>query len=179
MGSPSEPSHQHSMPFADALDAGIQAIGRVFAWSYVLLVAVIILQVVLRYGFNQGLVMLEELQWHLYALGVMFGVSYAQTTNSHIRVDLFHMRMSRRRQAWVEVLGILFLLLPFVYVVLSNSFGFVYDAWRINESSAAPTGLPWRWLIKSVIPLSFALLGLAACARLLRELHFLFHRPAH
>lgn len=158
-----------NVPIADFLDKIVLSVGKVFAWSYVLLMLVIITQVVLRYGFNHGLVMLEELQWHLYAVGVMFGVSYAQVTNSHIRVDLFHMRLSTRAQRLWEIFGILFLMFPFVYVVLDASFPFVYDAWRINESSASPTGLPYRWIIKSAIPLSFGLLFLAGLSRLIRD----------
>jgi len=151
------------------MDKIVLSVGKVFAWSYVLLMAVIILQVVLRYGFNHGLVVLEELQWHLYAVGVMFGVSYAQVTNSHIRVDLFHMRLSTRAQHLWEIFGILFLMFPFIYVVFDASLPFLYDSWRINESSASPTGLPYRWIIKSVIPLSFGLLFLAGLSRLIRD----------
>lgn len=159
-----------SVPLADLLDRIVLSVGKVFAWAYVLLMLVIIVQVVLRYGFNHGLIVLEELQWHLYAVGVMFGVSYAQVTNSHIRVDLLHMRLSIRAQRLWEVFGILFLLFPFVWVVFDASLGFVYDAWRIGESSASPSGLPYRWLIKAVIPVSFFLLFLAGLSRLLRDL---------
>lgn len=157
-------------PIADFLDSIVLAAGKIFAWTYVVLMAVIITQVVLRYGFNHGLVLLEELQWHLYAVGVMFGISYAQVTNSHIRVDILHMRFSRRAQHIWEILGILLLMMPFIYVVFDGSLPFVYDSWRINESSASPTGLPYRWLIKSVIPISFGLLFIAALARLIREI---------
>jgi len=162
-------SHKVDSAIADKLDNIVLAAGKIFAWSYVVLMLVIIVQVVLRYGFNQGMVVLEELQWHLYAIGVMFGVSYAQVTNSHIRVDLIHMRLSRRAQHLWEIFGILFLMFPFIYVVLDASLPFVYDSWRINESSASPTGLPFRWLIKAVIPLSFGLLFIAGLSRLIRD----------
>lgn len=157
-----------TVPLATFLEKIVLGSGRLFAWAYVALIVVIMLQVVLRYGFNHGLVLLEELQWHLYAVGVMFGVSYAQVTNSHIRVDLFHATLSARARHCWEIFGIVFLLFPFIYVVFDSSLPFVYDAWRIGESSAAPTGLPYRWVIKSVIPLSFALLFLASLARLIR-----------
>ncbi|MFG1488246.1 hypothetical protein ABMA58_03220 [Oceanospirillum sp. HFRX-1_2] len=66
-----------NVPLSDFLDKIVLSAGKIFAWAYVVLMVVIIVQVVLRYGFNHGLVVLEELQWHLYAVGVMFGVSYA------------------------------------------------------------------------------------------------------
>lgn len=162
------------VPLADALDRFIQRIGLTIGWVFVLLVAVIILQIVLRKGFSSGLIVLEELQWHLYATGVMFGLSYAQTTNSHIRVDLFYTSFRAKTKRIIEVIGILTLILPFIAIVFLHSLDFVADSWRINEHSDAPSGLPWRWLIKSVIPLSFALLALAVVSRLIRDLTLLF-----
>ncbi|UTW13006.1 TRAP transporter small permease subunit [Marinobacterium rhizophilum] len=159
-----------AVPLADTIDRLIQRITLGIGWSFVLLVLVIILQVTLRKGFSQGLIALEELQWHLYAIGVMFGLAYAQTTDAHIRVDLFHGRFRTRSKRLIEILGILFLLLPFIGVIFLHSLDFLYDSWRINESSSAPSGLPWRWLIKGVIPVSFALLALAVLSRLYREI---------
>ena len=154
----------------DQVDGLIRGIGRWLAWVYLLLMAVILLQVVLRYGFGHGLVALEELQWHLYAIGVMFGVSYAQVLDAQVRVDPLRGRLSDNAKRWIEVLGILFLALPFVVVVQVHSMDFVADAWRTAERSAAPLGLPARWVIKAVIPVSFGLLGIALMIRLTREL---------
>ncbi|GGB88032.1 C4-dicarboxylate ABC transporter [Marinobacterium zhoushanense] len=161
------------VPLADGIDRLINRIGLGVAWVYVLLVLVIILQVVLRKGFAHGLIALEELQWHLYAVGVMFGLSYAQVTNSHVRVDLFYTRFSTTTKRVIEVLGILLLVMPFLVITFLHSLDFVADSWRINEHSSAPSGLPWRWLIKSSIPLTLALLGLAMISRLIRELTLL------
>lgn len=162
------PNHVR-VPVADALDNMVRRIGHVFCWANALLIAVIILQVTLRYGFNNGLVMLEEAQWHLYAIGVMFGLSYAQVNDAHIRVDVVYMQLSDRTQRIIEIVGICLFVLPFIYVVLSHSLDFVADSWRTSERSDAPLGLPARWAIKSVIPLSFGLLGLSAVSRLIRD----------
>jgi TRAP-type mannitol/chloroaromatic compound transport system permease small subunit len=131
------------------------------------------LQVILRKGFASGLIALEELQWHLYSVGVMFGLAYAQTTNSHIRVDLFYSRLRARTKRIIEVLSIVTLVLPFVVIIFLHSLDFVAEAWRVNEGSEAASGLPWRWLIKGVIPASFALLALAVVSRLIRDLTLL------
>jgi TRAP-type mannitol/chloroaromatic compound transport system permease small subunit len=63
--------------------------------------------------------------------------------------------------------------MPFIVVIFLHSLDFVADSWRINEHSDAPSGLPWRWLIKSVIPVSFGLLGLAVISRFIRDLTLL------
>ncbi len=141
-------------------------------WTNGLLIIVIIVQVFLRYGLGTGKVYLEELQWHLYAVGIMFGTSYAVTLNSHIRVDIVHANMSDKWRSRWELFGIFFLLLPFAVMVFHHSLDFVWEAIRLNERSDAPSGLPFRWIIKSVIPLSFALLVTAVISRAIRIMHF-------
>ncbi len=81
---------QLEVPISRWLNRGIQKIAETSAWLNVVLIGVILLQVVLRYGFNNGLVPLEELMWHLYATAFMFGIAYAITRDSHIRVDIIH-----------------------------------------------------------------------------------------
>ena len=154
---------------ANVIDKVILTIGSILSWGAVILVFVIILQVVLRYGFRSGLIVLEELQWHLYAVGVMFGLSYAQVKDSHIRVDIMHMKFSDTTKRIIEILGILILLLPFCWVLFYHSLDFVADSWRVNERSDAPLGLCCRWAIKTVIPLSIGLLALAAISRIMHD----------
>lgn len=151
-------------------------LGRLASGLNLILVGVVLAQVVMRYGFNRGLVPLEELMWHLYATAFMLGLSYALVRDAHVRVDLLHARGSLRAQARVEVLGILLLLLPFAFVVFHHSLYWVAESWRLGESSQNPTGLPYRWLIKGVIPLSFGLLLLAAVGRLWQMLPVAFGR---
>lgn len=162
------PVDQPRVPIADGIDAFIRNTGYVLCWLNAILIVVIIVQVVLRYGFGTGDPKLEELQWHLYAAAVMFGISYAQVTNSHIRVDVIAMRLSPRTLRLWEVFGIVVFVMPFIYVVFVHSLDFLAEAWRLNERSDAPTGLPWRWAIKAVIPISFAMLALAILSRLIR-----------
>lgn len=161
----------NSLKICDSLDKFVMGIGHVAMWANCILVFVIILQVILRYGFGQGLVTLEELQWHLYAVGIMFGASYAMTLDSHIRVDIVHARLSKKWQDRWDLFGIVFLLLPFVIIIFHQSLDFVYESWRVGERSDAPMGLPFRWLIKSVIPASFGLLIISVISRALRIIH--------
>jgi TRAP-type mannitol/chloroaromatic compound transport system permease small subunit len=163
-------SNQEQVPnkFCDTLDAGIRGIGHTIMWTNVVLIFVIILQVILRYGFGHGLVILEELQWHLYALGIMFGASYSQMLDSHIRVDIIHARLSDKWKMRWDLFGTVVLLLPFIFVIFHQSLDFVHEAWRVNERSDAPLGLPWRWAIKAVIPISFGLLFVATVSRAVR-----------
>lgn len=166
---------KYRIPIVDALNGFVRGVGSIFAWANVILICVILTQVILRYGFNSGLVPLEELMWHFFAVAFMFGLSFAITNDSHIRVDIIHMRLSRKNQHRWEIFGILFFLLPFILIVFSHSLEWVAYSYGVNETSANPTGLTHRWIIKSVIPLSFAMLFIAAIARLIREVALLLH----
>lgn len=170
--SPSVPIYLH-------LENGITAVSKYIAWTNLLLVAVIIIQVIMRKVFSNGQITLEELQWHLYATAVMFGTAYAQVTNLHVRVDLFYHNFSERKKAVMDLLGMIFLAMPFVIIVILHSYDFAYESWRVNESSSSPSGLPFRWIIKSVIPVSFTLLLLSIVAKVLRTLDTLFKGEQH
>ncbi|MDJ0739551.1 MAG: TRAP transporter small permease subunit [Gammaproteobacteria bacterium] len=169
------PTLQYHIPVVAFLNAIVRRIAETTAWFNVILIGVIVAQVVMRYGFNKGLVPLEELMWHLYAVAFMFGMAYAVTNDSHIRVDLVHMALPKRTQHVFEILGILLLLMPFLWIVFDHSLGWTLEAYRVNESSANPTGLPYRWLIKAVVPITMVLIFIAALARLIQEVSLLLH----
>lgn len=154
---------------ADSIDSFIKKVSHSIAWVYVLLVLVIMTQVILRKGFASGQIWLEELQWHLYAIGVMFGLAYAQVNNAHVRVDLFYANFSRRTKYVIDIIGIIFFVLPFIYIIYIHSLDFVADAWRTGEGSESPSGLPYRWFIKSAIPASMLFFALSSLSRLLRD----------
>jgi TRAP-type mannitol/chloroaromatic compound transport system permease small subunit len=168
-------ANEYRIPIVDFLNGIVRRIAETTAWLNVVLIGVIVLQVVLRYGFNHGLVPLEELMWHLYAVAFMFGMAYAVTNDSHIRVDVVHMALPKRAQHVFEILGILILLMPFLWIMFDHSLGWVLEAFRINESSQNPTGLPYRWIIKAVVPITMVLLFMAALARLIQEFMLLTH----
>lgn len=151
---------------------------RIVSWVWFVLIMVIVVNVVMRYAFGQGRIEFEELQWHLYAIGFLLGLATCMSSDSHIRVDVLHDRLPRKSQAWIELYGLLLLFLPFVLMVLIFSFPFVQYSWSIAEVSDAPGGLPFRWVIKSVLPLGMILLLAAGLRRLLRVSSFLFGAPA-
>jgi len=160
--------------FSRTIDSGINRIGRIVSWVWLALLIVIVANVTLRYVFGEGRVEFEEIQWHLYSLGFLVGLSFAYSSDNHIRVDVLHERLSPRRKAWIELYGILLLLLPFLTLVIVFSLPFVADSFRFGEISQAPGGLPYRWAIKAVLPIGFFLLLLATLSRLSRVWTFLF-----
>lgn len=155
---------------ANKLSAFIKGSAIIFCWSYGILIVAILGNVILRYGFSNGLIIFEEIQWHLYAIGMMFGLSYAEITNSQVRVDIVADSLRRRTVYKWEIFGALIFVFPFLFVVIFNGFEYVSDSYRVNESSNSPLGLPYRWAIKAVIPASFILLGIAVLSRLLHNI---------
>ncbi|KIX12758.1 TRAP transporter small permease subunit [Dethiosulfatarculus sandiegensis] len=150
------------------MDNFITRVGHITAWLNVVLIAVIIVQVVLRYAFEMGMVSLEEMQWHLYAVLIMLGLSYDVVHDGHIRLDLLHRKFSKRTKERVEFFGLLFLVAPMVVVIFIHGLDYVGTSIRVGESSDSPLGLPYRWIIKSFIPISMALLGVATVSRMIR-----------
>jgi len=158
------------------LDKIVYKIGATISWLSLILIAVIVLQVFLRYTFSINFIQLEELQWHLYATVVMFGLSFAMVNHSHVRVDILRVHFSARLQRKIEIFGILLLMVPFMFIVIDYGYDLTREALRVNESSDSPEGLPYRWIIKSVMPISFILLFISSISRVIRHISFLLNK---
>lgn len=91
--------------FSRRVDGWILRLGETLSWVWLALMVVIVLNVLLRYVFGEGRIELEELQWHLYAVGFMTALSLAVTTDDHVRVDLIHERLPLHLRAWIELYG--------------------------------------------------------------------------
>ena len=159
------------------LDAVISAIGKSASWLWIVVTGVIIYAVVGRYAFGMGSVTLEEVQWHLAGAGWLLGLGYTLVTDDHVRVDVIHERLSLKGQAWIELFGLVFLLLPFLVLAVYEMIPYAVSSWEQGETSQAPAGLPYRWILKGVLALSFGLLIVAALSRLLKVTALLFGFP--
>ena len=129
-------------PFSKRIDPVLVAIGNGISWIWVLLLAVIVCNVVLRYAFGEGRVEFEEIQWHLYSVGFMLGLGYALQADAHMRVDVLHERLRPRTQAWIELYGSILFVLPFVALMLIYGAHFVADSFLTNEVSARQAACP-------------------------------------
>ena len=136
------------------------------------MVALTIYDVAMRYLFRDGSVALQELEWHLFALVILFGAAYTLKHGDHVRVDLIYSspRLSERQRQVIDVLGNLLFLLPFSAMIIWTSIPFAYDAFIHQEISPDPGGLSHRWIIKAAIPSGFALLALQGVADTIRGL---------
>ncbi len=143
----------------DALNEGI---GKFIAWFVLAMVFVTFLVVVLRYGFNFGRIALQESITYMHALIFMLAGAYTLKHNEHVRVDIFYHDMSIKNKAKVDFFGTLFLLLPFTVFIFWISFDYVSSSWKLLESSREAGGLPFVYILKTLIPIMAALLFLQA-----------------
>ncbi|VFM99176.1 MAG: TRAP-type mannitol/chloroaromatic compound transport system, small permease component [Candidatus Kentron sp. G] len=113
---------------------------------------------IMRYFFHTGSIALQEMEWHMFSLLFLFGISYALKEDGHVRVDLVYSRLSPRARASINLLGTFFFLIPLSVLIIQGSLPFVGDAYELGEKSGDPGGLTHRWLIKAMIPISFLVL---------------------
>ncbi|MGI9464869.1 MAG: TRAP transporter small permease subunit [Aestuariivirgaceae bacterium] len=157
------------------IDRFVVVIGEVFHWIWVALLVVIIFNVVLRYAFSRGMIELEELQWYLYGVGWLMGLSYTFVFDGHVRVDVLHDRLSYRNKLRFELIGLLLLFLPFIVFVIVCALPFVELSWTTNERSTSANGLPARWLVKGFLLLGFVFLALTGISRLIKVVVSMVH----
>ncbi len=150
------------------LDKIVQTIGEGSSWIWTVLMLLIVAQVIQRYVLGLGSIQIEEAQWHLFAIGFMLGLSLAELRERHVRIDVLADNLPVRARLWIEMTGILVLLLPLCIFAIWWSVPYVLESWKVNEVSAAPGGLPYRYLLKGVITVAFLLLAMVGVSRLSR-----------
>ncbi len=161
---------------ADGIDRAIAAIGRAVAWLALCVVLVQFAVVVLRYAFGIGSIWLSELVIYGHAALFMLAAAWTLQVGGHVRVDIFYADASPRTKAMVDLVGALILLLPFMAVIAWFAVPYVARSWALWERSRETSGLPFVYLLKTLIPL-FALLmalqGVSQAIRAARMLHAL------
>ncbi|MGR3376545.1 TRAP transporter small permease subunit [Salipiger abyssi] len=153
-----------------ALDAVLNAISRVASYALLALVVVVVFDVATRRFFQMGSTQLQEAEWHLHTILIMGVLGTTYIHNRHVRIDLLHAGFSPRTRALVELAGILLLLLPFCAVTGYYAVNFAWTSFIRGEVSQSIDGLPFRWAIKSMLPLGITLVALAGLSRVLRSI---------
>ncbi len=143
--------------------------GKIAAFLVIALTLLIVYDASMRYLFHSGSVALQELEWHIYDLIFLLGLSYTLKHDKHVRVDIFYTRFSKKTKAIINILSQIFLILPFVALVLYVSWDFVLMSYSQHEGSSDPGGLCCRYIIKSGVILAFILLGLQSISEIYKN----------
>lgn len=159
------------------LEAFIDTTGRAISWLTLALVLIMVGVVILRFGFDVGWVWLQESTNYLHAFIFMLGAAYTLKHDGHVRVDILYRKLSLRGQAWVDLLGTVFLLLPMCGFIFFVSWDVVITSWQQLEPSQRTGGLDFAYLLKSSMLIMPLLMGIQGIAVVIQKAQFL-RQPA-
>lgn len=141
----------------------VDVVGVCTSWIALVIVGLMATNVLLRYLFSVGTVWSQELEWHLLVPLILFGMTYALRHGEHVRVDILYARFSERAKVYVDLMSAV-LVIAISALIIWFAVKYVLQAYVIDEGSPDPGGIPHRYLIKSLIPIGFALLLLQGIA---------------
>jgi len=160
-------------------------VGRGVSWVTTLMVAVVFVDVVMRYLFATSFVFTQELEWHLFGFIFLIGAGYTLLHDGHVRVDIIYQKLSPKAQAWINLVGCTLFMLPGCLLIIYTSISFVADAiYVVNqtpqaghsaitfvwEGSPDPGGIPLRFLLKACIPVGFVLFLMQGASLFIKSL---------
>ena len=159
--------HKAPLVIAERIESVIDLFGKVASWLTLSIVLLIVINVILRYSMSLGSVWAQELEWHLLAAMILFGISFSLLRGDNVRVDLFYANYTPQKKYIVDLVSAILTIIIAVFFV-KLSINYVGQSFSIGEKSPDPGGIPMRWLVKSLIPIGFSLLALQGFAEMLR-----------
>jgi TRAP-type mannitol/chloroaromatic compound transport system permease small subunit len=171
--------HRLATATADRIDWAVAAIGRAAMWLSLLLVLLQFTVVVMRYVFGIGSIWLAESIIYGHAAMFMLAAAWTLQEDGHVRVDVFYANATPRTKAWVDLFGSVLLLLPFAAVIVWFAVPYVVRSWVLLERSRETSGLPFVYLLKTLIPLFALLLALQGIGQAIRAALVIAAEPDH
>jgi len=150
------------------IDAFVDFVGRSTSWLALGIALVMGANVLLRYAFSYGFIWAQELEWHIFVPICLFGMSYALLHGEHVRVDVLFQYFKPRNKHLVDVISA-FISMAFCVIVIWLSIPYVYQSWSIGEGTSNPGGIEYRYIVKSVIPIGFAILFLQSLSEAIKN----------
>ncbi len=149
-----------------AVDNGLGAISKACGWvasvAFILMMLNVFYDVVARYAFDEVSIGMQEMEWHLYSVVFLMGIPYAMRTDGHVRVDVWYAGRSETLKAWINLVGALLFALPIAVLIAWLGWDYMLESYRMGEGSGDPGGLPYRFIVKGLIPFSSFFLAVAS-----------------
>ena len=158
------------MALADCIDRLNSAVGRAVAWLALVVVLLQFALVIARYLFGLGSIWATETVIYAHATLFLLAAAWTLRAGGHVRVDVFYAEASPRTRAKIDLLGSVLLLLPFALVLVWLSVPYAKRSWAILERSQETSGLPFVFVLKTLIPLFAVLMALQGVAQAIRAL---------
>jgi len=147
--------------------------GDFSGWMAFILVILVGLNVFFRYVFNINFNALAELEWHLFTLIFLLCGASNILSNKHVRVDVFYHKFSEKTKHIIDLVGHLIFLVPWCILGIFTCYNYASNSFYINESSSNPGGLPFVYILKFVVVLSFLLLLLQSISEVIKSVKFI------
>ena len=154
------------------IDVLNERIGKLSSWLILLAVVICTVNALIRYAFNLSSNAWLEIQWYLNSAMFLLVASYTLKLNAHVRIDVIAGRLSSRTQAWIDIFGSVFMMLPAVLIIAWYSLPSLENSFQLHEMSSDSGGLV-RWPVRFLIPLSFGLLALQGASEIIKRAAFL------
>ncbi len=152
-----------------------ERIGRWVSWLNLVLILLICFDVLFRYAFHTTHAWIMELEWQLFALIFLLGGAFTLARDKHVRVDVFYIRLPEKAKAIINIAGYLLLLTPWCLLMIYTGGKYAHHAFETMEGSPNPGGLPYYFIIKSMIVIGFALLLIQGIVEMILEFKKLQH----
>jgi TRAP-type mannitol/chloroaromatic compound transport system permease small subunit len=153
---------------AGGIDAFTDLVGRATSWLALGIALVMGANVLMRYMFSIGFIWAQELEWHIFVPICLFGMSYALLHKEHVRVDVLFQYFSERNKHRVDIVAAI-ISMAFCIIVIRLSIPYVYQSWSIGEGTANPGGIEYRYIVKSLIPIGFAIMFLQSLSEAIKS----------
>ena len=163
------------MKLARLIDAMNERIGKAVYWLVLVMVLVSAGNAIIRKTLNMSSNAWLELQWYLFSAVFLLCAAYTLLKNEHVRIDVVAGRLSPRAQAWIDIFGTLFFLLPMSLMIMRLSWPYFVRGYTQNEISGSAGGLS-LWPARLLLPVGFALLSLQGLSELIKRIAFLAGR---
>lgn len=162
------PPAQFVQKTVETIDRVNTAIGRTAAWCCLYIVVVEFALVVMRYALGIGSIRIQELVIYAHAALFLLAAAWVLKTDGHVRVDIFYAEAKPRVKAAIDLLGTVIFLAPFAVALLLLSLPYAARSWAVFERSPEASGLPFVFLLKTLIPLFAFLIGMQGIAQAIR-----------
>ncbi|MGO1625472.1 MAG: TRAP transporter small permease subunit [Halomonadaceae bacterium] len=139
-------------PWLKALDRASERFGHALSWLMLAMLLIEFAVVVLRYAVGINSILMQEMVMYMHATLFMLAAAYTLRADGHVRVDIVYRKLSPRRQALINMFGIVTLLMPVMIFIIASSAGYVGTSWKILEASSNYGGIPGVFLLKTLIP---------------------------
>lgn len=154
------------------IDGFSERVGKSVYWLILAAVLISALNAVVRKIFNMSSNAFLEIQWYLFSTVFLLTAGYTLLHKEHVRIDVISGRLSKTKQIWIDIIGLVFFLIPFCLLVIALSWPLFVKVFVTSEMSSNAGGLI-RWPVYVLMPLGFAFLFVQGISELIKRFAFL------